>query len=498
MMRWMILFYLLSLPFAAHAAGGHEIKVEIDGFREDTLYLGYYLMDKQYLQDTVARNSKGQFVFQGEEELPGGVYIVVLPPDNNFFQILVNPGEQEFAIQTRADDLVGGFKVKGSTDNELFYRYLQFLNEMRPAAETVQKEMEAAKQEGKSVEALQQKLDEINQQVNTYRDKLVAEHPQTLTAAIVRSTFDVNMPAFEGTEKEVQVKRYQYYKKHYFDHIDLGDPRMLRSPVLYNRADYYVNKLTPQHPDSISLSIDYLLEGMKTSGETFKYYLVHFLNEYAKSKIVGMDAVYVHLVDNYYAKGMADWTEEEQLKKIIENADQLRPILIGKTAPDLNMQLLDIEGTLEAEKEENEYKRFKTKGFLPLHEVKSPFTILVFWAPDCGHCKKAMPKLVEFYEAYKDKGVAVYSVCSKTYKDMPECARFIQEKGLEKLSYNLVDPFLRTKFKTLYDIKTTPQVFVLDENKEILSKRIGLEQLEEVMDKLIEFKAREKEDKSKP
>ena len=58
-----------------------------------------------------------------------------------------------------------------------------------------------------------------------------------------------------------------------------------------------------------------MLEGMKPAPETFKYYLVHFLNEYAKSKVVGYDAMYVHLVDKYYSTGLAPWTDEEQLEK---------------------------------------------------------------------------------------------------------------------------------------------------------------------------------------
>jgi thiol-disulfide isomerase/thioredoxin len=494
MFRNVLLFLLCVLPFITSASTGHQITVEIEDFEEDTLLLGYYLMDKQYIQDTVPRQQNGNFVFQGEEEIPAGVYIVVLPPENNFFQILINPGEQHFSIRTNSKDLVGSFRVKGSPDNERFYQYLQFLNDMRPEAEALQKQIEAARKAGDDISGLQKKLDAVNVKVDDYRNKLVEDHPESLSAAVVRSTFEIDMPEFEGSEKEVQVKRYRHYKSHYFDFINLADPRLLRSPILYNRVNYYVEKLTPQHPDSISLSIDFLLEQMKPSEETFKYYLVNFLNKFAKSKIVGMDAVYVHLVENYYAKDLAPWTEEEQLKKIIDNAKKLKPILIGKVAPDLDMKLLDLDGTIEAEDEENEYRRFRTKEVVPLHSVQSPFTVLIFWAPDCGHCKKSMPKLLEFYEAYKNKGVAIYAVCAKTYKDMPSCARFIKEKQLDKWYYNVVDPFLQTKYKTTYDIVTTPQVFILDENKEILSKRIGVEQLSEVMDKLIEFKAREKQE----
>jgi thiol-disulfide isomerase/thioredoxin len=232
---------------------------------------------------------------------------------------------------------------------------------------------------------------------------------------------------------------------------------------------------------------------MKPADETFKFYLVHFVNEYAKSKIVGMDAVYVHLVKNYYEKGLAPWTEEEQLKKMIDNANTLEPLLIGKIAPDIKMQKLDVKETLKLKDVENEHKRFKVGESLSLHEVKSPYTVLLFWASDCGHCKKSMPGLVEFNENFKNKGVTVFSVCTKTYKDVPACAELLDKNNA--LNWiNVVDPYFRSKFGSIYDVRSTPQIYILDDKKEIISKRIGAEQLPEVMQQILDLDEKKKSD----
>lgn len=235
------------------------------------------------------------------------------------------------------------------------------------------------------------KLDQLNDEVLSYQRNVAKEHPKTLTAAMIKLGLPLDYPEFTGTEEEQQVQRWRFTQDHYFDNLDLTDPRLLRTPSVFDRVDYYVNKLQVQHPDTISRAIDEVLERMKSAEETYKYYLIHFLNEAAKSKIVGMDAVYVHLVDNYYAKGLAPWTDEEQLDKMIENSNALEPLLIGKIAPDIRLQKRD--GTP-----------------VSLHEVESPYTILYFWRYDCGHCKKSSPKLKEFYEAYRDKGVEIMAV----------------------------------------------------------------------------------------
>jgi hypothetical protein len=49
----------------------------------------------------------------------------------------------------------------------------------------------------------------------------------------------------------------------------------------------------------------------------------------------------------------------------------------------------------------------------------------------------------------------------------------------------------------VYNIKSTPQLYILDRNKEILSKRIGAEQLEEVMDRIIEMREQEQANPNK-
>ena len=45
---------------------------------------------------------------------------------------------------------------------------------------------------------------------------------------------------------------------------------------------------------------------------------------------MGMDAVFVHMVENYYMTGEAYWVEEDQLKKIEERAEKIAPNLIGR------------------------------------------------------------------------------------------------------------------------------------------------------------------------
>jgi len=471
MSKWFFLFFALFAVSALQAADGHRIKVKIQNYEEKELYLAYYYGDKQYILDTATVGTDGFFDFAGEKPLESGVYLIVLAPNNTYFQILVDKAEQFFKVYTQKENPSEGVRIENSPENKLFYSYLQFLSDKRPLADTLIAQMGREEDEG-AKERFKKELDELNEKVTAHQKKLVADHPTTLTAALIKAGFSIDYPEFEGEEETKQRARWEYTVQHFFDHVNLADQRLLRTPFLFERVEYFVSKLAVQVPDSISVAIDSVLEKMKPAEETYKYYLIHFLNTYAKSNIVGMDAVYVHMVDKYYSNGQTPWVEAEQLKKIIDNAAELKPLLIGKKAPDITMQE-------------------RSGKSVSLHSIQADFIVLYFWRYDCGHCQKTLPDMKAFYEKYNSQNVKLISVCTKFTDELQKCWEYIDEKEIGNW-YHLSDQYHRSRYMTVYAIKSTPTIYILDKNKEIISKRIGPEQLTEVMDKIIEFRNKEK------
>ena len=315
----------------------------------------------------------------------------------------------------------------------------------------------------------QTELDQIDAAVKKVQDLVIAKHPESTTAMLIRANQEVDIPDYPNLSEEDRKKeQYKYYHAHYFDQFDLNDPRAMRSGLIHSKIEFYTQKLSYPMPDSQIVAVDYILQKMDRNEEAFQYYLVYFLNEAARSKRMGMDAVYVHLVDTYYAKGKTPWADEEQIKKLMAQAETTRPILIGKIAPNLT---------------------FYTEGGQPvsIHGIEAEYTVLFFWDPECGHCKKQIPFVIDFYNAYKDKGVEVLAICTKTGEDISSCWSTIKERGMD-IWVNAADQYLRNRYKSIYDIKTTPQIFILDKNKKIIVKKIAGEDLVNIMEELLKVK----------
>ncbi|MEP6646428.1 MAG: redoxin domain-containing protein, partial [Saprospiraceae bacterium] len=421
-------FFPASHLFAASTNVGYKIEVELQHYAGDSLFLGYYFGKAQYLKDTAILN-KGKFVFEGEGKLEPGVYLLVIPPDNKFIHVLVSDTEQKFSMSVDLEKIVPSAKFKGSDENEIYYSYLKDLEKRHPIADSLRKQM--------AIDSLhkadyQVKLDKLDAEVMKIQDDIRTKYPASITAMLVWANREVIIPKYEGlSDVDKKQKQYEFYKAHFFDHFDLKDPRAMRSGLIHQKVDYYLEKLTYQIPDSQMVSMDYLLQSMMGNKEAFQYYLVDFLNEVVKSKRMGMDAAYVHLVDNYYAKGIADWIDRDQLDKLLAQADVLRPILIGKIAPDLTL--------------------YKESGEpISLHSIKANFTVLFFWDPECGHCKKAIPFIIDFYKEFKDKGVEVVAVCTKTGTDVSSCWKAIKDRGMD-IWINTCDQYMQSHYKTIYD-----------------------------------------------
>ena len=467
--RLLLLFgVVLTLPLAAQEtpAGSHAITVEIEGYEEELLTLGYYLLDNQYIVDTAYRSDDDQFVFSSDTAaLPKGIYIVVLAPDNEYFQLLIgDDDDQVFTLRTKVGEL-SKMEVSGSRENELFYDYLGFLDGKQQEGGTLRKQYTDSTSTEAARSAARAQLEELDKEVKAYQQQLIDEHPDAFVAAIIEANRPALPPDYveEADEERRRERQWRWLQEHYFDGLNLRDERLLRTPFLFERIDYYVNTLQVRHPDTLAQAIDRVLAQFDPMSEAFKFYTVHFTNEAAGSNIVGMDALYVYLVDKYYRTGKAYWSDEEQLAKMTETTDRIRPLLIGKQAPNLKMT------TREGEP-------------ITLYDVDAEYTVLYFWRYDCPACKKSTPHMKDFYAKWKDEGVKIFSVCTKGEDELGKCWEYVDEHATGDW-VQVADPYQR--YYKAYDIKSTPTIFLLDRDKQIVSKRIGAEQLDEVLTNLV-------------
>jgi len=441
---------------------GYNVKVKIKGLNpDDECFLGNYFGDKQYVQDTAKMDVKGYFVFRKAEELAGGIYFIVLP-DRKYFEIILDK-EQIFILETDTSDLINNMKVKNSEDNQLFYDYLKFIDAKHKQITPLSDKLKENPDDSIGNNLVKDKIKAINKEVEDYKLNFINKYPNKFLTKVFLASKEVEIPEAPLLENGHidSLFTYKYYKEHYFDNIDFTDDRLLRTPIFHNKLNNYITNLVLQIPDSIIKESDYLIAKTKDNKEVFKY-LVWFITNYSeRSNVMGMDAAFVHMVETYYMTNKAFWIKPDQLQKITERAMKLKPLLLGKVSP--NLTVMDSLGRKNT-----------------LHNVKAKYTVLYIWSTDCGHCKKMTPVLRDFYLEKKSQGLEVFALCTET--DMDEWKAKVLEYNAPWI--NVWDPINMSNFRDIYDVYSTPIIYLLDKDKKIIAKRIDVEQLKEFYEKL--------------
>ncbi|NTW33010.1 MAG: redoxin domain-containing protein [Bacteroidetes bacterium] len=446
----------------------YTINVKIDGLKDTVCYLGNYYGDKQYIKDTAKIDSKGNCVFSGDDVLPGGIYLIIVP-SKKYFEFIIN-NDMFFSMETDTSDFINDMKIKGSPENQLFYDYFRFINIKQKENEAIKTLYPKVKENKDSTKLLQDKLVAIDKAVQKYKLDFIDKHPETFLAKVFKASYELPIPEAPllPNGKKDSVFVYRYYKQHFLDNIDFSDDRLLRTPIFHNKLKQYITTLVVQHPDSIIKDGDSLIAKAHNK-EVFKYLVWYLTNWSETSNIMGFDAIFVHLVEKYYDTNQAYWVSPTNLEKISNRAKILKGLLLGVRTPNLTMQ-------------------DTSDVFVTLYNLKSKYTVLYFWDPVCGHCQKETPVLKALYDSIKSNGVEVYAVCTDPKID--EWKKFIIKNSLNWI--NVMDIQNTTGFHTIYDIYSTPVIYLLDENKKILAKRLSVEQLRDFIERQIKIDEKKK------
>lgn len=453
----------------------YNIKVKIADYKNDTLILGYRFGKQTYVKDTcIRKNPNDEFVFSKKDTLMGGVYLVLLKPTNTYFEFLIpdatgKPKDQKnMRIETRlqADgDLVRDLKITGSPDNTVFVDYLHFLTKMRNDSEKLSSEQTAAKGDAAKEAEITKKMEALNDQVNAYQKSITEKHPTYLSVKLIKGASNPIVP--KDVEAQGQDAAYRYFKARYFEGIDWSDARLIRTPIMEEKIEFFLEKLVVQAPDSVIQACEELMTMAIKGGDKDMYQFLssHLLNKYAKSQVICMDKVYVYLGEKYYCGNKkADWVDAEQLEKICDNVAELKPLSCGSPAMEITAKDIVTE------------KQFKLSSLVG----KRRYTVLFFWDPACGNCGKAAAKLAPIYDRFKPFGLEVVGICSKDWKEVEDCRKKATETNMKWI--NLSDEaYPLAVIKKTYAIKMNPYIYLYDKEMKLMYKRLDPEQVGDII-----------------
>ncbi|RKO68644.1 DUF5106 domain-containing protein [Sphingobacterium puteale] len=237
---------------------------------------------------------------------------------------------------------------------------------------------------------------------------------------------------------------------HFWDKFDMNDTAEVKNPDIGEQklADFI--GLLSTTPDSAlrDKAVDGMLDKAKSNRPNFD----HFIKLYERYLYDGNspmrnDIVYESVLRYLIKTDLLSDLEKEAYRPIYK---LLLRNKAGQLAEDFSYELANGK---------------KQK----LSQTKAKYTFLLFYDPECSHCKETIhqlrdtPQLVQLFEQQQVQVLAIDPWGDRNkWKDyMPE----ISEKWI-----NGFDSESKILSFNLYDLKASPTIYLLDENKRVLLK----------------------------
>lgn len=221
----------------------------------------------------------------------------------------------------------------------------------------------------------------------------------------------------------------------------------------------------PNVRDSLIAACD-LLIGSATNKEAATSIAGYLFNRFSTSRVMGDESVAIHISKNYFLNGKLEWQGDGGLALLRLYTEFNENSLLGMKAPSLDLQTPD-------------------RAVLSLYKVKSRYTLLYFFDSSCNYCREQLPSLTATLSRFSHLNITVHAVYSQTdtaglNRFREEFAHHITDSGVK---WNFVyDPCNTSNFHKLYNVLSTPRIYLLDQNKIIIGRNLDNPSLNELLD----------------
>ncbi len=370
----------------------------------------------------VAVNEKGEFTYR---------YIGVAPKQitvrsgKTNYDFLVTAAERILKLEISCTASGHTIAAKDSRENNAFQEYDK-------ASKTFQKDFEVFCSSDLSNNETFARLQKLLSDYNKTLQKIITTHPNSFTA----KTLCVAAKLPDEALTSLDALRQQYLNRDAF-----GNPTLYDVAFSSRTLQNYLFCIRNPDDQTFTWFEKLMATGLKNTGAARMLQQVIF------------DVMYFKHEEDLLIK-YASWSETNGAKmynsSVKMRLKKLSACMAG--SPIIDIDLKDQSGVTK--------KLSEIAG-------SGKLTVLIFYSPNCAHCKQEMPQFNKMWEQYKDKGLRIYSVAFDAQQS--EWQGFIKS-NLKDWTHVFEPSDIRSPYTSQYVVNYTPTYLLIDQNGNIISR----------------------------
>jgi hypothetical protein len=425
------------------------------------LKLGYYYGSKTFLKDTIFIHKTAETKY--ENQLHSGIYFLIFP-DSSLFEFMIDEGNQ-FVINVTLKNNSYLCSIKGNPVTEAFDSYQ---NELKVLSSTLDSLYSIQKiSGGDSMEVADKKqIFETKEKILTLKKKYSELFTGSLLSNYINALIPLDIQELgpkesTGGDTDELISKFKFYQKHYLDNVDLNDKRLLYTPILSEKINFYLDKIISQNPDTIASEIERIFN-LTENAEVKKFIIENQFEKYSPQKYKPVNEyIYASLIENFYLNGKTPWASTEQLLALTKEFKQIKPTLLFQYAPEIKLP-------------------HASNDSLSLYLTNAHYTILFFWEMECPYCTKIIKELNKTTSKYNYLSIKVFTVSLDANKE--QWNEFVL-KNMPKAWINTIETN-KNAIVGKYNITRTPVMYLLDKDKKIINKNFTIPELDDYLLKI--------------
>ncbi|MBI9037081.1 MAG: redoxin domain-containing protein [Bacteroidales bacterium] len=445
---------LLILVFFSLIVNSQEYKFNaiIKFCPEENIILTRFYGDQILVVDSLTPEKSGEIEFKFSANTASGIYRLVFS-DEKILDFIFN--KENIELSSHYNYIMDSVKVKSSTENILFYKYLRRKRDFEIKMELISPLIDYYPRTDMFYWNIVYKFDELQFEWREYLDSLSKNCGQTYVARISRMEKTPSVSSdLSGQERSA------FFKQHFFDDISFGDTSLFRSNVFSGKIIEYLSLYSNPRLSQSELEDEFinatnvLLAKVSDDPTSYEFVLNYLVNGFEKFHF---DKVLEYISENFVLDGKC---EDEKRKSMLEKRlAKYKELANGKAGPEIVMK--DIEG----------------KEFV-LSQLDADYTLLVFWASWCPHCLNVLPEIKKLYE--DDNVVDFKVVAISVDTSANDWKKEINNGGFNWINCSDLNGW-NSKAADDYNIYATPSMVLLDKQKTIISKPITKSELKKAI-----------------
>ncbi|WP_412984597.1 redoxin domain-containing protein [Pontimicrobium sp. IMCC45349] len=257
---------------------------------------------------------------------------------------------------------------------------------------------------------------------------------------LYKSNYNAKLESIKNTRAEIRSARQQ-------NDTSLLKELGLKNTQLNDELNNFAYTFIDEHPDSDFSLL--LLEGMAAD----------------KNANISKVKSSLQRLEGVANKNNSNLVISKKIELAIKQKESVANTDIGKVAP--NFSAPDPNG-----KE------------IALNDIKGKVTIIDFWASWCKPCRRENPNVVKLYEKYHDKGLEIISVSLDKEGQKNRWIKAIEDDNLTWHNISNLK-FWSDPIAKMYNVRSIPATFILDESGTIVAKKLRGAALEKKVEELL-------------